>query len=73
MIGFGSRAGLYLRDDLMTVVVAAGTRKPVQSFSLEPGESPGTHLSTELDSRKISLRRVRVGLARPLVTVKTLE
>jgi len=67
------RAGLYLRDDRLTVVVASGRRGGVQCFALEPGELPGARLKTELETRQLRLRRMRIGLARGLVAVKVLE
>ena len=69
----GSRGGVYLRDERLTVVASSGRRGGVQSFTLEPGELPGPRLKSELESRRIKLRRMRIGLARPLLTVKTLE
>jgi Tfp pilus assembly protein PilN len=68
------RAGLYLCDErLVVVVVPPGRRGAVQSFVLEAGELPGSRLKTELETRQVKLRRMRIGLARPLLTVKTLE
>jgi len=69
----GPRAGLYLRDDRITVVTVSGRRGAPQYFTLEPGELPGARLKTELDTRQIRLRRMRIGLARPLLTVKILD
>lgn len=69
----GPQAGLYLRDERLTVVVRSGRRDPLHCFVLEPGEVPGAGLKTELESRRLKVRRIRVGLARPLLTVKTLE
>jgi Tfp pilus assembly protein PilN len=69
----GPRAGLYLRDERLTIVVLPGRRKPLQCFALEPGDLPSARLKTELESRQLKVRRMRIGLARPLVTVKTLE
>ena len=69
----GPRAGLYLRDDRLTVVVTSARRGSVDCFALEPGELPGARLKSELETRQIKLRGMRVGLARPLLTVKTLE
>jgi Tfp pilus assembly protein PilN len=45
----------------------------VQCFTVELEDLPGAHLKTELDARKRGLKRIRLGLARPLVTVKALE
>jgi Tfp pilus assembly protein PilN len=45
----------------------------VQCFTVELGDLPGAHLKTELDARHLRPRRLRLGLARPLVTVKVLE
>ena len=74
MIGMmGPRAGLYLRDDRLTVVVASGRRGNIQCFAVEPGELPGTGLKTELETRQLRLRGMRVGLARALLAVKILE
>jgi Tfp pilus assembly protein PilN len=70
----GPRAGLYLRDERLTVVVvSSGRRRTVECFALEPGELPGARLKSELETRRIRLRRMRIGLARPLLTVKTLD
>ena len=69
----GLRAGLYLRDERLTVVVLSGRRRPMHCFALEPEEAPGTRLKSELESRQLKVRRLRIGLARPLLTVKTLE
>src|SRR5262249_53495048 len=41
--------------------------------ALEPGELPSARLKSELETRQLKVRRMRIGLARPLVTVKTLE
>ena len=68
------RAGLYLSDERLTVVVMpSGRGRAAQCFSLEAGEQPGARLKAELETRQIKLRRMRIGLARPLLTVKTLE
>jgi len=40
---------------------------------LEPGDLPGARLKSELETRRLKLRRMRIGLARPLLTVKALE
>jgi len=69
----GPRAGLYLRDDRLTVVVTSARRGSVDCFALEPGELPAARLKSELETRQIKLRGMRIGLARPLLTVKTLE
>jgi Tfp pilus assembly protein PilN len=69
----GLRAGLYLRDERLTVVVLSGRRGPVHCFTLEPGELPGAGLKSELETRRLKVRRMRIGFARPLITVKTLE
>ena len=69
----GPRAGIYVRDEQLMVVVRGGRRDPLQCFTLEPGEGPGAGLKNELESRQIKISRMRIGLARPLVTVKTLE
>jgi general secretion pathway protein L len=71
MMIMGPRAGLYLGDDQITVVIAG--RGGAQHIALEPGEMPGVRLKSELDARQLRLRRIRVGLARPLATVKALE
>ncbi len=68
----GVRAGAYLGDDRLTVAAASG-RSSVQCFVVEAGESPGARLKSELDARQLRPRRLRLGLARPLVTVKALE
>jgi Tfp pilus assembly protein PilN len=69
----GPRAGLYVRDDRLTVVVTSGRRDRPHCFTLEPGELPGARLKTELETRQLRLRRMRIGLARSLVTAKILE
>jgi Tfp pilus assembly protein PilN len=69
----GLRAGLYLRDERLTVVVLSGRHGPVHCFALEPGELPGARLKSELETRQLKVRRIRIGLARLLLTVKTLE
>ena len=68
----GPRGGLYLRDERLTVVVH-GRRGAVECFALEPGDLPGARLKSELETRRLKLRRMRIGLARPLLTVKALE
>jgi general secretion pathway protein L len=68
----GVRAGIYLSGDQLTVAVAA-RRGGVQCFTVELEDLPGAHLKTELDARQLRPRRIRLGLARPLVTVKALE
>ena len=67
----GNRAGIYLGDDKLTVAVAG--RGGVHCFAIELGDLPGSHLKTEIETRQLHPRRVRLGLARPLVTVKALE
>src|SRR5262249_26332061 len=67
------RAGLYLRDERLTVVVYSGRRRPLQCFALERGDMPGARLKSELETRRLKVRRLRIGLARPLLTVKTLD
>src|SRR5262245_20769361 len=71
MMMMGPRAGIYLGDEALTVAVVA--RSGAQFFGVELGDLPGARLKTELESRNLRLRRIRLGLARPLVTVKTLE
>jgi Tfp pilus assembly protein PilN len=68
-----SRAGLYLSDERLSVVVTARGREGIQCFTLDPGELPGARLKTELETRQRRPRRIRIGLARPLLTVKILE
>jgi Tfp pilus assembly protein PilN len=68
----GVRAGIYLGGDRLTVAVVA-RRGGVQCFAVELEDLPGAHLKTELDARQLRLKRIRLGLARPLVTVKALE
>lgn len=68
----GRRAGVYLGDERLTVVVVEG-RGGVQHFAAELSDVPGARLKAELDARQLGLRRVRVGLARPLVTVKAID
>jgi Tfp pilus assembly protein PilN len=69
----GARAGLYLSEDRLTVVVRSGRRGAMECFELEPGELPGARLKTELETRRLRVRRMRIGLSRSLLTVKTLE
>ena len=69
----GLRAGLYLRDERLMVVVRSSRRGQVHCFALEPGDLPGARLKTELETRRLKVRRMRIGLARPLLTVKILE
>ena len=71
-MNMGVRAGIYLGGDRLTVAVVA-RRGGVQCFTVELEDLPGAHLKTELDARQLRLRRIRLGLARPLVTVKALE
>ena len=68
----GVRAGIYLGGDRLTVAVTA-RRGGVQCFTVELEDLPGAHLKTELDARQLRPKRMRLGMARPLVTVKTLE
>jgi len=63
---------MYLGGDRLTVAVAA-RRGGVRCFTVEMEDLPGAHLKTELDARQLRLKRIRLGLARPLVTVKALE
>jgi general secretion pathway protein L len=67
----GPRAGIYLGDEQLTVAVVG--RGDAQCFGVELGDVPGARLKAELDNRNLKLRRIRLGLARPLVTVKALE
>lgn len=69
----GLRAGLYLRDERLTIVVRSGRRGQVHCFALEPGDSPGARLKSELETRQLKVRRMRIGLARPLLSVKILD
>src|SRR5262245_65089138 len=55
------------------VAVRSSRRGQVHCFMLEPGELPGARLKTELETRRLKVRRMRIGLARPLLTVKILE
>jgi Tfp pilus assembly protein PilN len=67
------RAGVYLRDERLTVVAVSGRRSGLQCFAFEPEEMPGARLKSELDTRQVRIRRMRVGLMRAHVTVKALE
>lgn len=67
----GPRAGLYLGDGRLTMAIAG--RSGVQCFSVDVGEMPGALLKAELETRQLRPKRVRLGVARPLVTVKALE
>ena len=67
----GTRGGIYLGDDRLTVAVAG--RAGVQAFTVDLGDPPGAQLKSELETRQLGLRRVRLGVARPLITVKALE
>jgi len=68
----GLRAGAYLGNDQLTVVIAGG-RGGVQHFAVPLDDLPGAHLKAELDTRQLGPRRIRLGLARALVTVKAIE
>jgi Tfp pilus assembly protein PilN len=67
------RAGLYLRDERLTVVAVSGRRRGLQCFAFEPEEMPGARLKSELDTRQLRIRRIRIGLMRAHVTVKALD
>jgi general secretion pathway protein L len=69
----GSRAGLYVADGQLTVAVLSGRGGAAECFAIETSETPGARLKTELDSRRVRLRRLHIGLTRSVVTVKTLE
>ncbi len=69
----GTRAGLYVASARLTVALLSGRRGAAECFAVDTGEGPGARLKAELDSRGVRLRRLKIGLARPLVTVKTLE
>lgn len=69
----GPRGGLYICDERLMVVVPSARRGSLECFPLEPGDLPGARLKSELETRQVKLRRMRVGLARPLLTVKALE
>jgi Tfp pilus assembly protein PilN len=66
----GMRAGLYMSSQRLTVAVLG--RSP-QCFTLDTSDAPGARLKAELESRQVTVRRMRLGLARSLVTVKTLD
>ncbi len=69
----GLQAGLYLRDERLTIVVRSSRRRQVHCFTLEPGDLPGARLKSELETRQLKVRRMRIGLARSLLSVKILE
>lgn len=66
------RAGLYLHDGRLTFVAIAARRRLVH-LSVATDETPGALIRAELDTRKLRVRRVRVGLARAGAMVKILE
>jgi Tfp pilus assembly protein PilN len=68
----GTRAGIFLHEHGLTFV-ALPARGPVTHFTLPAEENPGGLLRAELQTRKLRPGRVRVGIERSLVTVKTLE
>jgi Tfp pilus assembly protein PilN len=68
----GTRAGIFLHEHGLTFV-ALPVRGPVTHFTLPAEENPGGRLRAELQTRKLRPGRVRVGIERSLVTVKTLE
>jgi Tfp pilus assembly protein PilN len=66
------RAGLFLHDHGLTfVTVMRGDR--VEVLRMAASDAPGGLLRAELESRKLRVGRVRVGLQRSLVTVKVIE
>jgi Tfp pilus assembly protein PilN len=66
------RAGIFLQDQRLTFLAVTGRRNVVR-FTLEADENLAGALQGELTSRRLKLRRVRLGLQRALVVVKVLE
>lgn len=67
-----ARIGLSLEDGRLSVVALTG-RDRLEHFVVEGVEDPASALAAELQARKLLARRIRVGLDRKLVMVKTLE
>ncbi len=68
----GTRAGIFLHESGLTFV-ALPARGPITHFTLPAEENTGGRLRAELQTRKLRPGRVRLGIERALVTVKTLE
>jgi general secretion pathway protein L len=69
-----SRASVGLTfDDGHVVVTAVHGPRRLEQFRLKPDETLGARLATELDSRGLGRRRMRVGLDRGMAVVKTLD
>ena len=67
-----ARIGLSLEDGRLSVVALTG-RDRLEHFVVEGVEDPASALAAELQARRLLARRIRVGLDRKLVIVKTLE
>lgn len=67
-----ARAGLFLHDGRLTVAAITG-RGQVEHFVIEATENPSGLLKAELEARGLTMRGLRVGLARSLATVKVLD
>lgn len=67
-----SSVGLTYDEGHVLVTAVHGPRR-LEQFRLKPDETLGPRLATELASRGLGRRRVRVGLDRGMAVVKTLE
>ena len=67
-----ARLGLSLDNGRLTVVALTG-RDRLEHFVGEGVEDPASALAAELRARELPARRIRVGLDRTLVIVKTLD
>jgi len=67
-----ARIGLSIEDGRLSVVALTG-RDRLEHFVVEGVEDPASALAAELHARRLLARRIRIGLDRKLVMVKTLE
>jgi Tfp pilus assembly protein PilN len=67
-----ARIGLSSEDGRLCVVALTG-RDRLEHFVVEGVEDPASALAAELHARGLLARRIRIGLDRKLVMVKTLE
>lgn len=67
-----ARIGLSIEDGRLSVVAVTG-RDRLEHFVVEGVEDPASALAAELQARRLLARRIRIGLDRKLVMVKTLE
>ncbi|HYB69868.1 MAG TPA: PilN domain-containing protein [Candidatus Bathyarchaeia archaeon] len=67
-----SRVGLTFEEDQVVVTAIRGPGR-LEQFRLKPDETLSTRLASELSTRGLGKRRLRVGLDRSLAVVKTLE